>query len=62
MNLLEHYILEVKKEEKIQDPKTKNKYYKVKAIIDCYGVKEIIDRLFSIDEWEDAKRKGFYMA
>ena len=62
MNLLEHYIDEIISEEKIQNPDNGNGYYRVNAIVDCYGNKDKINRLFSIKEWEQAKAQGYYMA
>ena len=62
MNLLEHFIDEIISEQKIQNPEDGRKYYRVNAIIDCYGHKEQINRLFSISEWEQAKVKGYYMS
>lgn len=62
MNLLEHYIDEIISEQKIQNPENGRGYYRVNAIVDCCGQKEQINRLFLIDEWEQAKAKGYYMA
>lgn len=62
MNLLEHYIDEIISEQKIQNPENGREYYRVNAIVDCYGQKEQINRIFLIDEWEQAKAKGHYMA
>lgn len=62
MNLLEHYIEEIINEEKVQSPKSGKWYYRVNAIVNCYGAKEQINSLFLIDEWEQAKAKGYYMA
>lgn len=61
MNILEHYIDEIISEEKVQNPENGNEYYRVNAIVDCYGCKEQINRLFLIDEWEKAKKQGYYM-
>lgn len=61
MNLLEHYIDEIISEEKVQNPENGNEYYRVNAIVDCYGAKKQINRLFLIDEWEKAKKQGYYM-
>ena len=62
MNLLEHYIDEIISESKIQNPEDGNSYYRVQAIVDCYGHKETINSLFLIEEWEQAKERGYYMA
>lgn len=61
MNILEHYIDEIISEEKVKNPENGNEYYRVNAIVDCYGAKEQINRLFMIDEWETAKKQGYYM-
>ena len=62
MNLLEQYIKEVKKEELVVNPKTGDEYYQVTAVVDCYGHKEEIQRLFTVSEWEKAKECGYFMA
>lgn len=61
MNILEHYIDEIISEQNVQNPENGNEYYRVNAIVDCYGTKEQINRLFMIDEWEKAKKQGYYM-
>ena len=35
---------------------------RVKAIVDCHGHYQNINRLFSIEEWEEAKKQGYFMA
>lgn len=60
MNLLEHYIVKIISEEKIQE--YGREYYRINAIVNCYGCEEQINRLFTIDEWEQTKGKGYYMA
>lgn len=62
MNLLEHYIDEIISEQKIQNPEDGREYYRVNAIVDCYGCEEQINSLFTIDEWGEVKAKGYYMA
>lgn len=61
MNLLEHYIDEI-----IKETKRKTQYgtdiIEVEMIIDCYGVKEKTTHTFLPDEWEKAKKDGYYMA
>lgn len=62
MNLLEHYIDEIISEKKIQNPYNGNGYYRVNAIVDCYGHKEEVTKTFLIDEWKKVKEQGYYMA
>lgn len=62
MNLLEHYIVKIISEEKVKNPNSNDEYYRVNAIVDCYGQEEQINRLFLLDEWEKAKEKGYFMA
>ena len=62
MNLLEHFIVEIISEQKILNLENGREYYRVNAIIDCYGQKEQISQLFLVNEWEQAKAKGYYMA
>jgi hypothetical protein len=61
MNLLEHYIEEI-----IRETKRKTQYgtdiIEVEMIIDCYGIKEQTTHIFLPDEWEQAKKNGYYMA
>lgn len=47
MNLLEHYIDEIISEQKIQNPENGRGYYRVNAIVDCYGWKHYSNRLES---------------
>ena len=62
MNLLEHYIKDVKKEELVVNPKTGNEYYQVTVVVDCYGHKEEMQRLFTVSEWGKAKADGYFMS
>ena len=62
MNLLEHYIDEIISEEKIQNPENGEEYYRITAVVDCYGRKEVKSSLFTVDEWKQAKKDGYYMA
>jgi hypothetical protein len=59
MNLLENYIVKIISEDKIL--KNGDEYYSVQAEINCYGHKEVINRLLTIEEWEKAKKQGYYM-
>lgn len=58
MNLLEHYIKEIIKEEKVERDGVV--YYRVELIIDCYGI-EHRNEIFPAIEWEIAKKLGYYM-
>lgn len=62
MNLLEHFIDQIISEQKVRDPENGKEYYRVTAVVDCYGQKEQIDQIFPIDKWEQAKADGYYMA
>lgn len=61
MNLLEHYIDKIISEDFIINPNNNKEYYKVKMIIDCYGSKSETIKIFSVDDWEVIKQKGYYM-
>ncbi len=62
MNILEHFIDQIISEQKVQDPENGREYYRVTAIVNCYGQEEKIDKIFPIDEWDQAKSNGYYMA
>lgn len=69
MNLLEHYILDVIKVEKIDDcvidiiNKKPMSYYKVLYKVDCYGTIENKEKLYnSKEEYEQDIKRGYYMA
>lgn len=61
MNLLEHYIDKIILEDFIINPNNNKEYYKVKMIVDCYGSKSETTQIFSVDDWEVIKQKGYYM-
>lgn len=61
MNLLEHYIDKIISEDFIINPNNNKEYYKVKMIVDCYGSKSETTQIFSVDDWEVIKQKGYYM-
>lgn len=60
MNLLEHYIEEI-----ISETKRKTQYgtdiVEVEMVIDCYGAKKHTTHMFLLNEWEQAKKNGYYM-
>ena len=55
MNLLRIEIEKILSEEKINDSQVR-----VKAIYNCYGIRETKDRLYSIDYWKKIKLRGHY--
>lgn len=69
MNLLEHYIQEVYSVKDVSDEvKSKLGVYPkerllcVKMRVDCYGICEDKEKIFTISEWYKVKQKGFYMS
>lgn len=69
MNLLQHYIKEIYSvEDFTEEFKRKvghlpcRPMVKVKMKINCFGREEDTEGTFFIDEWEKAKRQGYYMA
>lgn len=61
MNYLEHYIDKIISEDFIINPNNNKEYYKIKMIVDCYGSKSETTQIFSVDDWEVIKQKGYYM-
>lgn len=65
MNMLEQYIKEVHSVTPYTESWMKQ-YHKdflmVDLTVNCYGSLSRSERLFSVDEWEEAKEKGYYMA
>lgn len=64
MNLLEYHIEEIYKEVPIKNPNWDNKnrewihaYYRT----NCYGNKENKDMIYSVDEWNKIKERGYYL-
>ena len=69
MNLLEHYILEVFNVEDISNEferilgyPPKEPFLQVNMMIDCYGIKECVQKTFFKSKWEKAQKQGYYMA
>lgn len=69
MNLLEHYVKEVKEVTDITaDFKEKSGYtpkeplYEITMEIDCMGVKECVKEQFFETEWNTIKERGYYLA
>ena len=65
MNLLEHYIREIISiEETVINEKWAKglEFVKVKMIVDCNGLIEEVERLFTKIEWEMATKAGYILA
>jgi hypothetical protein len=63
MNLLEHYIIEVKNINALQMPDhTKDKYIEVEVLCDCWGNKRVVKHITTKAAWEQAMRQGYFMA
>ena len=67
MNILECYIEEIYSEEPYV-PKQENmstllldEYVKVKYKYTCYGSSNVTEDIFTKEEWEEIKKKGYYM-
>ena len=64
MNLVENYIVKIYKEIPIERPEwdTKNRdwvhaYYRT----DCYGAKQDKDMIYTVEEWNEIKERGYYL-
>ena len=55
MNLLKIEIEKIISEEKIND-----KEIMVKVIFNCWGARETEIRKYSITDWEELKKRGYY--
>ena len=63
MNLLEHYIKKILSVKKVIPPiPVSQDCVTVKMIVNCHGTVAETEMLFFVDEWEDIKKQGFYMA
>lgn len=63
--MLEQYIKEVHSVTPYTESWTKQygkDFLMVDLTVNCYGSLSRNERLFSVDEWEEAKEKGYYMA
>lgn len=61
MNLLEHYIVKIHKEEIFLMEEIQKDMYLVELTHDCYGQMVRETRTFFPSEWEDAKSKGYWL-
>lgn len=65
MNLLEHYIEEIYEENEVKYDLEFGDYIiliEAKALVNCYGWREITNISMAIDKWITAKEKGYYLA
>ncbi len=64
MNVLEHYIEEVKSVEPYEADWTKKinkKFLKIKVVTDCYGCVEERETIESEEDWNRIKKQGYFM-
>lgn len=59
MNLIEHYIVEVHSEISLL---TIQNFIEVDLTYDCYGSIKRNLFMFTIDEWKEAKERGYFLA
>ncbi len=63
MNLLEHYIIEVKNINVLQMPEyIKDDYIEVEVLCDCWGDKRIYKHVTTREYWEKELKQGYFMA
>lgn len=63
MNLLEHYIIEVKNIKVLQQPEyTTDEYLEVELLYDCWGNKRIVKHITTREDWERDLKRGYYLA
>lgn len=58
MNLLEHYIIEVKKTTQLKNPN----YLKVEVLCDCWGDERVVEHLTTKQDWQRDLERGYFMA
>ena len=63
MNLLEHYIIEVKNINVLQTPDyIKAEYLEITVLCDCWGSKRIYKHVTTRENWEREVRQGYFIA
>lgn len=64
LNLLEHYIEPEYKAEMISAKESPigKPMIRFEGNVNCYGIIEHVTKMFFEDEWEKAKKNGYYMA
>lgn len=68
MNILEQYIDEVYSVEDVTKEMEEHviavgdeRWLRVRMKVDCYGSKSDTEQIFRASEWEEAKKKGYFM-
>ena len=63
MNLLEHYIIEVKSITELQMPEhIKEPYIEVEVLCDCWGSKRTYTHVTTRASWEREMNQGYFLA
>lgn len=63
MNLLEHYIIEVKEINVLPAPDyIKDEFLEVKVLCDCWGCKEVVSHYTTRENWKFDMERGYFMA
>lgn len=68
MNILEQYIDDVYSVEDVTKEMEEHgiavcdeRFFRVCMKVDCYGNKQDTEQIFRASEWEEAKKKGYFM-
>ena len=68
MNILEQYIDEVYSVEDVTKEMEEHgiavgdeRFFRVCMKVDCYGNKSDTEQIFRASEWEEVKKKGYFM-
>jgi len=64
MNILEHYIEEIKSVEPFEAEWTKNfnkRFLKIIVITNCYGCVEERSTIENEEDWEKIKKRGYFL-
>lgn len=64
MNLLEQNIERIISEKPYKEEWTKaynDKFVRVNMIVECYGSRSEVNKIFTVDKWEEVKKEGFYL-
>jgi hypothetical protein len=62
MNLVEQFIKEILSEKIEINPYTNKSCYVVRLITNCCGCISEVEQIFDIEEWEQVKKQGYYLA